>query len=98
MSRINRSQACPICRSKKYRDIIYTEECYGTVEEHAYCQRCGYTIEMAYSDPVVGFMPDITRGHKALDGYRQKNTRIRKRIRRKFNIKRSNEDRFLMYI
>ena len=97
MSRINRSQMCPICSSKKYRDIIYTEE-YGTVEEHAYCQSCGYTIEMAYSDPIVGFTPDITRGYKALDGYRQKNTRIRKRMRRKFNIKRSNEDRFLMYI
>ena len=55
---------CPICDSSNYRSRTYAEECWGIVEEHSYCPQCGYTIEMCYSDPVVGFMPSLAKGYK----------------------------------
>lgn len=36
---MTREQRCPICNSKKYKSVIYTEECWGIVEEHSLCDR-----------------------------------------------------------
>lgn len=78
---------CPICHSKTFGYISYSEECYGTVEQHGYCDRCGYTIEQSYS-PVYEAFYDIKRGYKdALGRYHPKNVKRHKRIRRKLNIK-----------
>ena len=91
---------CPICNSPNYRSRTYAEECWGIVEEHSYCPQCGYTVEMCYSDPVVGFMPSLTKGHRSkYDGkYYPKNVRKRARLHKKLGIKRRNEDRFLALI
>lgn len=102
-----KNNACPICNSNQFRYIYYAEECYGIVEQHGYCNRCGYTIEQAYSDVIVGFEPDVKRGYKILTwnkstGYHykyvNKNVRKRKRLRRKFGIKVDQKDRWLAYI
>ena len=102
-----KTNRCPICNSDKYRYKHYAEECYGIVERHGYCNRCGYTVEQCYSDVFDGFMPDIKRGHKVLrwsvnNGnyyeYEPKNTRKRKRVRRKFGIKIDQKDKWLAYI
>ncbi len=92
-------KTCPICNSTNYKSQTYAEECYGIVEEHSYCPHCGYTVEMCYSDPIVGFMPSITRGYRDYFGqYHKKDVRRRARLHRKYNIKRSNKDRFLSAI
>lgn len=93
-------QRCPICNSKKYKSIIYTEEYWGIVEEHSFCDRCGYMVEMAYSKPIVGFYPPLRKGYKnKYNGvYCGKNIRKRKRVKRKFRIKYSVEDRILSQI
>lgn len=78
---------CPICNSHTFDYTSYSEECYGTVEQHGYCSRCGYTIEQVYS-PVYEAFWDIKRGFKLPDGtYILKNVKRHKRIRRKRNIK-----------
>ena len=41
---------CPICKSKEWKYTHYTEECWGIVEQHGYCNHCGYMIEQCYSD------------------------------------------------
>lgn len=78
---------CPICHSKTFEYVSCSEECYGTVEQHGYCDRCGYTIEQSYS-PVYEAFYDIKRGYKdALGRYHPKNVKRHRRIRRKLNIK-----------
>ncbi len=52
MNIFKKGKKCPICGYKKYRYTRYTEMDWGTVEQHGYCERCGYTIEQAYSLPV----------------------------------------------
>ncbi len=91
------NKKCPICNSSNYRSRTYAEECWGIVEEHSYCSHCGYTVEMCYSAPIVGFMPSLTKGYRnKLDGkYYPKNVRKRARLHKKYKIKRKNEDRFL---
>jgi hypothetical protein len=90
---------CPICEYKKYRYTRYTEMEWGTVEQHGYCERCGYTIEQAYSHPIDGFYPPIRRGGKDYKGvYSPKNWRKRARVKRKYGIKYGNKDWMLMYI
>ena len=95
----NRKCLCPICGFKGYKYEYWTEYGIGVVERHGYCDRCGYTVEQAYSGVIDGFMPDITRGYKDYqDNYHPKNTRKRTRMRRKYNIKRSNRDYLLQFI
>lgn len=90
---------CPICGYKKYRYVSYAEECYGIVEQHGYCDHCGYTVEQTYSVPIDGFYPMICKGGKDYFGqYHAKNCRKRKRVKRKFNIKYGNDDWKLMFI
>lgn len=93
-------EKCPICGSKQYTDRYYTEECWGIVEEHAYCERCGYTIEMAYSEPIVGFYPPLKKGYKnKWNGkYYNKDIRKRKRMKRKYNIKYDSKNLWLSQI
>jgi len=94
-----RTIKCPICGYKKFKDGHYAEECYGIVEQHCYCDRCGYMIEQCYSEPVEGFYPHIKRGGKDYKGvYHPKNQRKRKRMKRKYNIKYGNKDWMLMFI
>lgn len=84
---MNKIIQCPICHSKTFEYVSYSEECYGTVEQHGYCDRCGYTIEQSYS-PVYEAFYDIKRGYKdALGRYHPKNVKRHRRIRRKLNIK-----------
>ena len=91
---------CPVCGSSKYRYKSWSEEGWGTVEQHGFCARCGYTIEQAYSQPIVGFQLDRKRGIKnPYDGkYYPNNVRQRKRLRRKYGIKHSSNDRMLEFI
>jgi len=82
------NRVCPFCGSDQYQYKYWAEEYWGIVEQHGYCDRCGYTIEQAYSAAIDGFMPDIKRGFKDFNGhYHPKNTRKRARIRRKYHIK-----------
>ena len=39
---------CPICGTNNKREV-YTEDGIGVVEEHYFCDYCGYAEEMAYS-------------------------------------------------
>ena len=83
MSTIN----CPICGSKTFDYISYSEYCWGTVEQHGNCSRCGYMVEQAYSSVYDAFL-DIKRGFKDhLGNYHPKNVKRHKRIRRKLGIK-----------
>lgn len=78
---------CPICQSKTFDYISYSEYGWGTVEQHGYCNRCGYTIHQAYS-PVYEAFHDIKRGFKDYYGnYHPKNVKKHKRARRKSNVK-----------
>ena len=58
---------CPICKSKYYDYISWSEYCWGTVEQHGYCDRCGYRIEQAYS-PVIEAFYVVKRGYKLPSG------------------------------
>lgn len=81
---------CPVCKSKTFDYISYSEDCYGIVEQHGYCDRCGYTVEQAYSGILEAFY-DITRGFKNSFGeYYPKNVKKHKRVRRKLNIRHIN--------
>lgn len=94
-----KSRICPICGYKDYKYEAYAEGCYGIVEQHCYCSRCGYTVEQAYSEPICGFNLDTLRGYRDFSGkYHPKNTKMRARLRKKYNIKHSNQDWYLQYI
>lgn len=78
---------CPICKSKTFEYISYSEWGWGIVEQHGHCHRCGYIIEQAYS-PAIECFWDIKKGFKnAFGQYFPKNIKKHKRIRRKLNIK-----------
>lgn len=91
---------CPICGYKDYRYVSYSEECFGIVEQHGYCERCGYIVEQAYSEVVGGLELDRTRGYRnAYTGeYLSNNKRKRRRMRRKYHIKHTNKDWWLSMI
>lgn len=90
---------CPICNSVGYRYISFSEGCWGIVERHGFCNRCGYTIEQAYSEPIEGFVLDREKGFKFEGMWYGKNTRKRKRMRRKYGIKHEMpRDLYLMYM
>lgn len=75
---------CPICGSDKYQYVSFTEDYWGIVEQHGYCERCGYCIEQVYSPTMEGYM-DIKKGFKTRDGYVEKNAKKHRRFRRKCN-------------
>lgn len=78
---------CPICSSSSFDYTSYSEYGWGTIEQHGYCDRCGYTVNQAYS-PVYEAFCDIKKGFKRPDGkYVEKNAKRHKRIRRKFDTK-----------
>ena len=78
---------CPICHAKTFDYVSYSEDPYGTIEQHGYCDRCGYRIEQVYS-PILTAFVDIKRGFKSpFGGYVSKNVKRHKRIRRKLGIK-----------
>ena len=78
---------CPICRSQTFAYCSYSEDGWGTVEQHGYCERCGYTVEQAYSEVYDAFW-DIKKGFKhPYYGYQPKNVKRHKRIRRRLGIK-----------
>ena len=80
------TQTCPICNAKTFDYVSYAEECYGIVEQHGYCHRCGYLLFQAYS-PVSECFVDIKKGYKNFFGeYIPKNVKRHKRIRKKLNI------------
>ena len=88
---------CPICHSKTFDYVSYSEECYGIVEQHGYCDRCGYRVEQAYSTVYEAFL-DIKKGFKDINGnYHPKNVKRHKRIRRKQNIKGIEVNPFWVY-
>ena len=83
---LHKTVQCPICGSKKFDYVSYSEYGWGTVEQHGYCDRCGYIVEQAYSDVYEAFW-DVKRGFKHPDGhYVPKNVKRHNRIRRKRNI------------
>lgn len=47
--------SCPVCGADNIR-IYYTEEI-GLVEDHYFCETCGYWEEMAYSPTYAGIEP-----------------------------------------
>lgn len=78
---------CPICHSQTFLYCSWSEYGWGTVEQHGYCERCGYIVEQAYS-PVYDAFSDIKKGFKHPDyGYVPKNVKRHKRIRRRLGIK-----------
>ena len=78
---------CPICKHFSCEHKIYLGDVGGAfipVEEYKYCDKCGYTLEMAYSSPIE-FFSDIECGYKDGDGnYHKKNKKRHMRIRRKY--------------
>lgn len=78
---------CPICKSKTFEYISWSEYGWGTVEQHGNCLRCGYVIEQAYS-PEYECFADVKKGFKNHRGeYISKDVKKHKRVRRKLNIK-----------
>jgi hypothetical protein len=78
---------CPICHTQTFLYCSWSEYGWGTVEQHGYCERCGYIVEQAYSEVYDAFW-DIKKGFKHPDyGYRPKNVKRHKRIRRRLGIK-----------
>lgn len=74
---------CPMCKSKTFDYCSYSEGYWGIVEQHGYCNRCGYVIEQAYSPSMESFS-DIKKGFKNSFGeYYPKNIRKHKRVRKK---------------
>ena len=72
---------CPICRSKTFNYVSYSEHEWGTIEQHGHCDRCGYVVEQAYS-PVYDAFIDIKRGYKDYNGnYHSKDVKRRMPIR-----------------
>jgi hypothetical protein len=84
---LHKTIQCPICKSKKFDYVSYSEYGWGTVEQHGFCDRCGYIVEQAYS-PVYEAFWDVKRGFKHPNGhYISKNVKKHRRIRRKKNIR-----------
>ena len=91
-------KGCPICGSSKWKYEYYTEEYWGIVEQHGRCDTCGYRVEQAYSGVIGGFELDRKKGYKIDGRWYGKNKRKRKRMKRKYNIKHTNDDRIFNWI
>ena len=83
---------CHVCKSKEYKYTYYTEGYWGIVEQHGYCNHCGYMIEQCYSEAIEGFVSDLKKGYKLNGKWYGKNRRKRARLRRKFHIKHNPKD------
>lgn len=78
---------CPMCKSKTFDYVSYSEFGWGTVEQHGFCHRCGFVVEQAYSPTMTCFL-DIKKGFKNYFGeYVPKNVKKHKKIRKKQGIK-----------
>ena len=88
---------CPICNSHKFKYEEHSESI-GTVEQHGYCDTCGYIIEQAYSSVYYGFDFSRRKGYKLNGKWCGKNIRKRKRMKRKYHIKHTSEDWWLSRI
>lgn len=78
---------CPICKSKTFDYVSYSESGFGTVEQHGLCKRCGFCVEQVYS-PVMTCFFDRKKGFKNHSGkYIPKNVKKHRRIRKKLGIK-----------
>ena len=78
---------CPICHAKTFDYVSYSEDPYGTIEQHGHCHRCGYIVEQAYSGVLEAFY-DVKIGYKHPTlGYIPRDVERHKRIRRKLGIK-----------
>lgn len=76
---------CPICHHNTFNYVAYSEYGWGTVEQHGYCDRCGFMVEQIYSHPFGCFF-DRKKGFKDYKGiYHSKNVKKHKRARRKCN-------------
>ncbi len=64
---------------KKVPYLWYSEDV-GLVEEHYYCENCGFFIEMAYSPPIIG----MTVGY---NDEREEQNKLEKREKYKDRIK-----------
>jgi len=40
--KIESKNGCPICGSNEWKYVSYSEEYWGVVEQHGYCDRCGF--------------------------------------------------------
>ena len=40
---------CPICHHNTFDYVSYSEYGWGMVEQHGYCDRCGFMVEQVYS-------------------------------------------------
>ena len=88
---------CPICNSSQYKYEKWSEDL-GTVEQHGYCDTCGYIIEQSYSQVYDGFAITRQKGRKVNGEWYGKNTRKRKRMRRKYHIRHTPNDWWLSMI
>lgn len=80
-------EVCPICGYKYFEYFSESMWGWGTVEQHGYCERCGYIVEQAYS-PVYEAFWDVTKGYKHPYGYYvSKNVKRHRRIRRRLNVR-----------
>lgn len=78
---------CPICKSKTFEYVSFSEYGFGIIEQHGLCHRCGYIVEQAYS-PVYDAFWDVKRGFRLSSGeYVPRNVKRHKRIRKKHGIK-----------
>ena len=77
----------PVCKHLSCEHKEYYGDVGGAfiiVEEYKYCDKCGYTLEMAYS-PSREYFSDIRRSYKDCKGvYYEKNKKRHMRIRRKY--------------
>ncbi len=77
---------CPICKAKTFDYCSYSEFGWGIVEQHGYCDRCGYIVQQAYSPCMEAFL-DVTKGFKnGIDEYTSKDVRRHRRVRRKLMV------------
>ena len=80
-------ELCPICGYKYFEYCSDSMWGWGTVEQHGYCERCGYIVEQAYS-PIYEAFWDVIKGYQHPDGhYVSKNIKRHRRIRRKLNVR-----------
>lgn len=57
---------CPICGYEGFKDVHYAEEYWGIVEQHCYCDRCGYVIEQCYSEAIEGVLSSNKKRQQGL--------------------------------
>ena len=56
---------CPVCKTEN--DYFSWHEEVGLVEQHYYCENCGYFIEMVYSPTLEGMLIGYVNEEEELD-------------------------------